>query len=58
MNDIGTFLLSGGEESVLVLWQLDKKLSQFRPRLGASTIEQISCSPDDGYYAVSLQSNS
>jgi len=57
MNDIGTFLLSGGEESVLVLWQLDKNLSQFRPRLGASMIEQISCSPDDACYAVSLQSN-
>ncbi|XP_065920998.1 WD repeat-containing protein 75-like isoform X2 [Dysidea avara] len=56
-TNAGIFLLSGGEESVLVLWQLDKNLKQFRPRVGASTIEQISCSPDGRHIAVSLQSN-
>ena len=52
----GTYLLSGGEESVLVLWQLDTHTRQFRPRLG-SPIVRVACSPGDSYFCISLQSN-
>ncbi|CAO1631778.1 unnamed protein product [Sympodiomycopsis kandeliae] len=31
----GAYLLSGGEEAVLVLWQLNSKAKEFVPRLGA-----------------------
>jgi len=33
-NSDGTFLVSGGEEMVLVIWQLDTGQQQFLPRLG------------------------
>ena len=52
----GTYLLSGGEESVLVLWQLDTHKKQFRPRLG-SPITRVACSPGDKYFTLSLQNN-
>lgn len=52
----GTYLLSGGVESVLVLWQLKTSHKQFRPRLG-SPITRVSCSEDDTCFAVSLQNN-
>lgn len=52
----GTYLLSGGEESVLVLWQLETHKKQFRPRLG-SPITKVACSPGDKYFTVGLQSN-
>ena len=52
----GSYLLSGGEESVLVLWQLDSHKKQFRPRLG-SPISKLACCHGDGYFAISLQSN-
>ena len=52
----GTYLLSGGEESVLVLWQLDTHKRQFRPRLG-SPITRVACSPGDKYFTLSLQNN-
>ena len=49
-ND-GGYLYSGGEESVLVFWQVDTNHKQFKPRLGAP-IAQISNSPDDTVVAV------
>ena len=52
----GSYLLSGGEESVLVLWQLDSHKKQFRPRLG-SPISKLACCHGDSYFAVSLHSN-
>lgn len=48
--------VSGGEEGVLVLWQLQTSHKQFRPRLG-SAIARVSCSPDDSCFTVSLQNN-
>ncbi|KAG0242251.1 hypothetical protein BGX31_000413 [Mortierella sp. GBA43] len=53
----GTYLLSGGEESVLVLWQLQTGHKQFLPRLG-SEIRHITVSPDQAYYAIGHQDNS
>jgi NET1-associated nuclear protein 1 (U3 small nucleolar RNA-associated protein 17) len=52
----GTFLLSGGEECVLVVWQLGLNEKHFRPRLGAP-ITRVSCAPADQNFAVSLQNN-
>ena len=52
----GTYLVSGGEEGVLVLWQLDTHKREFRPRLG-SPITHLACSPGDKYFTVGLQSN-
>lgn len=53
---LGTYLLSGGEEGVLVLWQHKTNHKHFRPRLGAA-ISRVSCSPGDAYFAVTLQNN-
>ncbi|KAG0379289.1 hypothetical protein BGX24_000977 [Mortierella sp. AD032] len=53
----GTYLLSGGEESVLVIWQLGTGHKQFLPRLG-SEIKHITVSPDDAFYAMGHQDNS
>ncbi|KAF9173385.1 hypothetical protein BGX21_002483 [Mortierella sp. AD011] len=53
----GTYLLSGGEESVLVIWQLQTGFKQFLPRLG-SEIKHITVSPDQGLYAIGHQDNS
>ena len=52
----GTYLLSGGEEGVLVLWQLDTNKKQFRPRLG-SPITRLACCPGDKFFTVGLESN-
>ncbi|CAG8543297.1 9559_t:CDS:10 [Paraglomus brasilianum] len=52
----GTYLLSGGEEGVLVEWHIDSGQRRFVPRLGAE-IKAISVSPDDTIYAVSLANN-
>ncbi|KAI1317106.1 hypothetical protein EDD11_008993 [Mortierella claussenii] len=53
----GSYLLSGGEESVLVIWQLQTGHKQFLPRLG-SEIKHITVSPDQGLYAIGHQDNS
>lgn len=52
----GTFLLSGGEEAVLVLWQLANEQKHFRPRLGAP-IMGVACCYGDQTFAVSLKNN-
>ncbi|CAB3987441.1 WD repeat-containing 75 [Paramuricea clavata] len=49
-ND-GAYLYSGGEESVLVFWQIDSNHKQFKPRLGAP-IAHICNSQDDTVIAV------
>ncbi len=41
----GTQLLSGGEENVLVKWQLDKLSKSFVPRLGSGGIASIGIKP-------------
>ncbi|KAG9349177.1 hypothetical protein JZ751_029501 [Albula glossodonta] len=52
----GTSLLSGGIESVLVLWQYGTESKDFLPRLG-SAIEHISVSPDGTLYCTSHRNN-
>lgn len=52
----GAYLYSGGEESVLVFWQVDSNHKQFKPRLGAP-IAHICNSDDDALIAVSHVDN-
>lgn len=52
----GSYILSGGEESVLVLWQFKTHHKQFLPRLGAP-IKHICSSSDDTLIAVSHMDN-
>uniref|UniRef100_H3GGQ6 WD repeat-containing protein 75 second beta-propeller domain-containing protein n=1 Tax=Phytophthora ramorum TaxID=164328 RepID=H3GGQ6_PHYRM len=53
----GQFLMSGGEESVLVSWHLESGRRAYLPRLPAS-VECIAPRLDGGIYAVSLADNS
>ncbi|KAJ3032963.1 hypothetical protein HDV00_006888 [Rhizophlyctis rosea] len=53
----GTYMLSGGEESVLVIWQLDTKFKDYLPRLGWK-IESLAVSPNQQLYAIGLGNNS
>ncbi|KAI8319329.1 WD40 repeat-like protein [Martensiomyces pterosporus] len=55
-SEAGTMMLSGGEEGVLVFWQLATDTKDFLPRLG-SDIMGIAASPDQMYYAVTLRDN-
>ncbi|CAG8503216.1 7091_t:CDS:10 [Acaulospora colombiana] len=55
-ND-GSYLLSGGEEAVLVIWQVETGYTTFLPRLG-SEILFITISPDQTLYAISFTDNS
>lgn len=53
----GTYFYSGGDESVLVKWQLDNHLEKkFLPRL-PSTIAQIRVSPNNSFVAISTNDN-
>lgn len=52
----GRYLLSGGEEAVLVLWQIESGLRQYLPRLGAP-IHFVTVSADDRWVAVSTSDN-
>ncbi|KAK2873786.1 hypothetical protein FQN49_002066 [Arthroderma sp. PD_2] len=53
----GNYLISGGLETVLVLWQLDTGRKQFLPHL-SSPICNIVVSPKGSSYAVKLEDNS
>ncbi|KAF3913866.1 hypothetical protein ABW21_db0203228 [Orbilia brochopaga] len=53
----GTYLISGGRETVLVLWQLATSQQQHLPNLGAA-IKSISLSPSGATYALLLGDNS
>ncbi|KAI3395097.1 hypothetical protein diail_1777 [Diaporthe ilicicola] len=53
----GNYLISGGSESVLVLWQMDTGKLDFLPRLEAS-IENIVVSSSGASYAVHMDDNS
>ncbi|EAQ93465.1 hypothetical protein CHGG_01700 [Chaetomium globosum CBS 148.51] len=53
----GNYLISGGCETVLVLWQVDTGRLDFLPHLSA-TIENIVVSPRGSSYAVHLDDNS
>jgi len=52
----GAYMLSGGEESVLVMTQLETQRHQFLPRLGGA-ISFIAVSPDEVKFAVGVDSN-
>ena len=53
----GNYLISGGAETVLVLWQLDTGGKSFLPHLSAS-IDSIVVSPTGTLYAIGLADNS
>ncbi|KAF3907471.1 hypothetical protein AA313_de0200071 [Arthrobotrys entomopaga] len=53
----GTYLISGGRETVLVLWQLSTNSRQTLPNLGAG-IKNITLSPSGSSYALILADNS
>ncbi|KAI0107723.1 hypothetical protein GGR51DRAFT_570680 [Nemania sp. FL0031] len=53
----GNYVLSGGSESTLVLWQLDTQIMDFLPHLSA-TIENIVVSKLGSAYALHLDDNS
>jgi NET1-associated nuclear protein 1 (U3 small nucleolar RNA-associated protein 17) len=55
-SDDGAYLLSGGAEAVLVLWQLESGHRQFLPRVGAP-ITGLSVSPKGTLYALSCADN-
>ncbi|KAG1709981.1 hypothetical protein DVH05_016990 [Phytophthora capsici] len=52
----GQFLMSGGEECVLVSWHLESGRRAYLPRLPAS-VEVIAARQDGGVYAVALADN-
>ncbi|KAI9764102.1 MAG: hypothetical protein M1835_007648 [Candelina submexicana] len=53
----GNYIISGGAETVLVLWQLDTGKTQFLPHL-SSAIESVVVSPTGSSYAIRLADNS
>ncbi|EPS40089.1 hypothetical protein H072_6098 [Dactylellina haptotyla CBS 200.50] len=53
----GTYLISGGRETVLVIWQLSTNNRQTLPNLGAA-IRNIVLSPSGSSYALILADNS
>ncbi|KAK3985390.1 hypothetical protein QBC44DRAFT_250616 [Cladorrhinum sp. PSN332] len=56
-SDDGNYIISGGYESALVLWQVDTGRQDFLPHLSAS-IENIVVSPRGSSYALHLDDNS
>lgn len=56
-NNPGNYILSGGSEATLVLWQLDTAKMDFLPHLSAS-IENIVVSARGSAYALHLDDNS
>ncbi|XP_031551776.1 WD repeat-containing protein 75-like [Actinia tenebrosa] len=52
----GSYMISGGQEAVLVLWQYSSNSRQFLPRMG-SPIKHVACSHDDSVIAVSHEDN-
>jgi NET1-associated nuclear protein 1 (U3 small nucleolar RNA-associated protein 17) len=55
-NSDGSYLLSGGEEAVLVIWQVATGNQRFLPRLGAP-ITGVAVSADDTVYATCHSDN-
>ncbi|KAF2225562.1 hypothetical protein BDZ85DRAFT_257698 [Elsinoe ampelina] len=53
----GNYLISGGKETVLVIWQLSSGKRQYLPHLSAE-IEHITVSPSGTSYALQLADNS
>lgn len=53
----GVHMYSGGQENVLVIWQLETGRRDFLPRLGAGVIG-ITCTPDQTLLALRCDNNS
>jgi NET1-associated nuclear protein 1 (U3 small nucleolar RNA-associated protein 17) len=53
----GAYLLSGGREEVLVIWQLETFSKTFLPRLGGPLTHIARCPHDAACYAVGQQDN-
>ena len=53
----GSYIISGGQESTMVIWQLDSGRKDFLPHLGAP-IENIVVSPTGSSYALHVADNS
>ncbi|KAF2144969.1 uncharacterized protein K452DRAFT_305919 [Aplosporella prunicola CBS 121167] len=53
----GNYVLSGGLESVLVIWQMETGKRQYLPHLSAA-IDNLKISPSGSLYAVQLADNS
>ncbi|KAB8304819.1 hypothetical protein EYC80_004160 [Monilinia laxa] len=53
----GNYIISGGSETVLVLWQLDTGKKQFLPHM-TSTILNVVVSPSGSSYGIQLADNS
>ena len=53
----GNYIISGGQETVLVSWQLDRDRKELLPHLGAP-IESITVSPSGASYGIRLANNS
>ncbi|KAF5017114.1 hypothetical protein F66182_11003 [Fusarium sp. NRRL 66182] len=53
----GNYMISGGSENVLVLWQMDTGRKDFLPHLSGS-VENIAVSPNGSSYVVHLDDNS
>lgn len=56
-SDTGNYIISGGTETVLVLWQLDTGKKQVLPHMSA-TIQNVVVSPTGSSYGVQLSDNS
>ena len=56
-NDIGNYLISGGMETVLVIWQLETGHKQLLPHLSAP-VESLVVSPSGSSYAIRIADNS
>jgi WD40 repeat protein len=52
-----SYLLSGGNEATVVIWQLETGQKQFLPRLGGE-IHHIEISPDETQYSIFISNNS
>ena len=57
LTSTGNYILSGGNEPVMVLWQLDTGKKQFLPHL-PSAICSIAVSPTGNLYVIKLANNS
>jgi len=53
---LGSYLLSGGHECVLVKWHVESKYRDFLPRLGAP-ISHVTCAKDNHLYATGHRDN-
>jgi NET1-associated nuclear protein 1 (U3 small nucleolar RNA-associated protein 17) len=53
----GAYLLSGGRENVLVIWQLQTMRRSYLPRLGGPLTHIARCAGDAAIYAIGQQDN-